>query len=1188
MPAFLFRLLGPPLLVSEGRSVSLQRRKSTALLAYLSIERHPHGRDELAALFWPDHGQSRARANLRRSIFSLNQILGRDAFQNEQDTVLLSARALTTDAERFVALAAGCGAHPRDEVCESCAPLLEDALLLYRNDFLTGFSLPDCSLFDEWQLARGEQFRGELSAVLRRLVSIYEADRRWDSAIDCARRLVEVDRLEESSHRALIRLLAASGRRNAALRQYQECVRILAEELEAGPEQETSALEAAVRAQEEVRGPAGTGKLSRVEAERGERRVLLLSDYRSSETASARQLQKLGGQLWPGWWGNGAAMFSTVEAAMEAGAFLLREDRSACAVIHIIERNTMLACDLSTYHAYAMLEAATSGDFLVSAAAASEVHGRLPDGFSLESLGLLRLADLSAPAETDRIVYPGFRKSPGGVRSLESVPNNLPVPDTTLIGRKATILRIVSLLESEAVRLLTVTGPAGAGKTRVSLHVSALLARRFPDGVFFIDLTSLRLASELPAAVIAALGMQESAYQRRPPGEVVSEYLRRRTALLVMDNFEHLLDAAPEAARLLQECAGVKILVTSRSPLGLAGEREYQLPALDLPADDGADAAIVESEAVQLFLERASRHTRLVLTDRLAATIAQLCRRLDALPLAIELAAPQLKFSSPEELLNRLTDQPVIRTTGFRDLPERQQTLDAAIRWSYDLLDEELKRLFRSLSVFVGGWSLDAASSICASEDESTSTDILGGLGALIDQSLVAREPSDGSTRFRLLETIRGFARSLLVEAGEMAALRCLHAAYFFELALQAEASLHGSEARVWLQRLENEYGNIDAAMRWYETDGSPEESVRFAVALEWYWFLCGRFADGRAYLERGLERLDVAGNESLAGRALHALGFMHFVEGGWRISRTLHTRALSLFRAADDRAGESLALSDLGVTERFSGNYSEGTLLTEAAVRAAEEVGDPRGIARALIWAYATTGGKYPGEPPVAKLETALRITRKTGDEWAYAHVRNGLGDLYREAGDYGAARLEYEESLSHMKSMNDRWMIAWNYEGLGRTAALQADPVESLQFYRQALRLFDSLGDQGNSLFLTGRIATALVAARRPEPAAELLGALELLRVPPPGTDGGGPDADGQSWGVSADLEQAIDLCRVHHPEAWARGRLLDYQTLVERVEAILDEIPFPSSGGANVPATPRDQNGERARHSDAARRS
>jgi predicted ATPase len=582
-----------------------------------------------------------------------------------------------------------------------CLEILATAANLFRGDFLTGFTLPDCPEFDEWQFFQAEGLRQQLAGVLERLVDDYSAKGEYQHAIPYARRRVGLDTLHEPAHRQLMQLYAWSGQQAAALRQYDECVRILDEELSASPSEETTTLYEAIKAKQAA-PPLSEG------------------------VGSAQSLA-------------------------------------------IRER---------------------------------------------ESTGMI-----SSPSPQPR--------------NLTS-PHNLPAQTTAFIGRTTELAEVRELLSRPEVRLLTLTGPGGTGKTRLGLHAAAAALDEYADGIFLVTLAPISDPALVAMIIAETLGVRLTG--DRPVVERLKEFLQDKVLLLVLDNFEHVLAAAPVISELLAASPRLKVLVTSRTLLRLSGEWDYPVPPLALPDPNNLPslANLAEYEAVQLFDERARAvKSNFALTRDNAPAVAELCVKLDGLPLAIELAAARIRLLPPQKILTQLSSRLQFLKGGARDWPTRQQTLRDTIDWSYDLLDKEELILFRRLAIFAGGCTFEAAEAVGSPDDD---VNVLNGLESLVDKNLLKQTEVTDEPRFEMLETIREYGLERLAQSGEAEALRQAHARYFMALAEEAEPHMFGPEQATWVKRLETEHDNLRAALAW-TIDNAIEIGVRLAGVLGRFWF---------------------------------------------------------------------------------------------------------------------------------------------------------------------------------------------------------------------------------------------------------------------------------------------------------------------------------------------------------------
>ena len=694
------------------------------------------------------------------------------------------------------------------------------------------------------------------------------------------------------------------------------------------------------------------------------------------------------------------------------------------------------------------------GQILVSESSRALVEQSLPSGVELRDLGRHRLKDLAQPERIFETVIAGLPSQFPPLRSLDATPNNLPTQLTSFIGRAREVAEARRLLSE--TRLLTLTGPGGAGKTRLSLQLAAEVASDYPDGVFFVPLDSIEDANLVAPAIVQALGLREAANQ--PPAERLAEYLRDRRLLLVLDNFEQVLPAAALVGDLLRASAGLRVLASSRATMHLYGEHEYEVPPLGLP-ETGANpdpAELSRYEAVSLFTQRAlAVKPDFVITAANGAAVAEICSRLDGLPLAIELAAARVKLLPPQALLARLGRRLDMLDAGSRDLPARQQTLRGAIAWSHDLLDSAAQRLFARFSIFVGGADLEAAEAVCG----DAALDVLAGL---VDQSLVRQEEADGEPRFAMLFTIREFALERLAASDEATAVAERHAAVYLALAEASAPGLTGTDQKRLLDRLGLENGNLRAALTWSIEHDDAETALRLGYALWRFWQMRGMLLEGADWLERILALPEAEAYPGERAKALEAAGGVAYWRAQMPIALKYYEASLELCRSIGDRAAIANALYNLGFPTLVDGSRVQTSRVAfEESLAIARELGDKAFIAR-VLWGLGNAH-YFAEESEAARdvLTEDVALFRTMDDSFSLAWALHTLGLVYNRLGQTAthAAPL-WREALKHFATVGDVTGIAGVLGDFALVGVAEGDLLRAIRFYAASERLASAGG--------------------------------------------------------------------------------------------------------------------------------
>jgi predicted ATPase/DNA-binding SARP family transcriptional activator len=1094
-----FRLLGPLEVRDGAQSLSLGGRKQRSLLAILLLHANEVVSDDLLIEgLWGERPPKTAPAALQVHVSALRKLLSAERLERRASGYVLHLEPDELDLARFERLCA----QARDFEPEAAAAALAEALSLWRGRPLADFAYES---FAQGEIARLEELR---LAALEQRIDAELALGRHAELVGELEVLVGEHPLRERLREQQILALYRCRRQAEALEAYRQAREMLVEELGIEPSPALRELERGVLAQDAaLEAPAAPPipeeKGTSVQSDNATQRVpelpsgtvtLLFTDVEAS-TRLLRQLgrdgyiEALGAHrrfLREAFSDQGGIeieiqservhiAFSTASDAVEAAAAGQRALAGHAWPVEPLrvrmglhsgspELADNLYAGLDVHRTAAITDAAHGGQILLSQATQVLLAGDLPAGASLRDVGRHMLKDLLEPQHLYELEIEGLETEFPPLRTLENRRTNLPVQPTPLVGRQRELAELIELASSE--RLLTLTGAGGSGKTRLALQTAAELVEGYPDGVWWVPLAALRDPEFVEPTIAQVVGAKDG----------VAEHLHDHRALLLLDNFEQLIEAAPRIAALLAEAPGLHVLATSRERLGIAAEQEYPVPTMGL------------DEAVALFAARAVRLRPGFEPDE---SIAEICRRLDGLPLAIELAAARIKLLPPAQILARLEHSLELLTGGARDAPERQRTLRATIETSYALLSDDERRVFRRLAVFAGGGTLQAAGEVCGAD--------LDILSSLLDKSLIG----ENGERFTMLETIREYAAASLDDF-EAEEVHRRHAEWFAKLAEEASARLVTAEQAAWLERLEREHDNLRAALRWSLKGKDPGPGLRLCIALRRFWLPHGHFVEAGRWLGLAISRLDGAPPD-LQGPVLVEAGYLALTVGDNDRAQELLDQAMAIAKASGDQATQVDAFRSLAILSRARDDLEGAIGLAEQALALRRGLGDD--AATSVVLHQLANFLRDAGDAPRAQelFEESIQLARESGDLYAAANFMHSLGDLALDVGDLDRAQELYGESLELARRFEADWVAASCLAGLAAVFAARGELELAARLWGAVEALESRLGISAMLPSMQARYTEVVRPACEEAPAAVAAGReLDLAEAAAAWTDG------------------------------------------------------------------------------------
>ena len=818
------------------------------------------------------------------------------------------------------------------------------------------------------------------------------------------------------------------------------------------------------------------------------------------------------------------------------------------------------------YHGYLtlsrvqrLMSAAHGGQVLVSLATQELVRNEMPEGVTLRDMGERRLKDMIRPEHIYQLVVANLPSDFPPIKTLDPYHHNIPAQMTSFIGRETEMAEIKQALSAH--RLVTLTGSGGAGKTRLGLQVGAECLNQFSDGVWLAELAPVTDPTLIPQTLLSIFNLREAA--QRTPLEVLIDYLRAKTLLLILDNCEHLIEACAEISEsLLQSCPNLRILASSREALGIAGEVSYRVPSLNTPNPAHLPALdeLEKVDSIRLFIERAATAKQgFTLTKDNASSLAQICFRLDGIPLAIELAASRVKVLSPEQIAARLDDRFRLLTGGSRTALPRQQTLRAMIDWSYSLLSEEEKTLFRRLAVFVGGWTLEAAEAVCG--EEGGGFDVLDLLTRLVDKSLVFVEESTGEFRYHRLETIRQYSREKFFETDEVEAVRDRHLEFFVQFAELVDENLKSRDQILWQNRMSAEQDNLRAALEW-GLSRNPDSALRIAGAANLFWTAGGYSAEGFRWTQKAMEQIEkipvpkgITIEQRLLerARALRGLTRLYLSLGDNANAKRVAEESVALYRQSQDRRGLAFALVVLAYPLEFLGERvrAEAVLQESYSIACAEE--DVYVICRSLnMLARVIVDLHHDLDLSQSYVQESYRLAREAGLRSQEAQASEILGLIATHRNAYDEARTHIKESIRGYQEIGAMFNVILEKSNLAHLERKVGNYTDALEYYRETIIAFRDIGQTGAVLHQLECFGFIALAQNQEERALQLFAAANALRE-----QGGRPMTPDEQIYFNEQLKglrEKMDLMKFD--SIWSKGHAKMMEQAIELALEITDE--------------------------------